>query len=49
MVQNGIEHAVMQIIAKTCDLMKCGLRLKIKNSVWNKDEQNTLFTHIAPF
>jgi 6-phosphogluconate dehydrogenase len=45
MVHNGIEYGVMQLIAETYDLMKCGLGLNDDElhgvfSAWNKGELN---------
>jgi len=52
MVHNGIEYAVMQLIAETYDLMKRGLDLNVDElhdvfSAWNNDELNSYLMEIT--
>jgi 6-phosphogluconate dehydrogenase len=52
MVHNGIEYGVMQLIAETYDLMKCGLGLNDDElhgvfSAWNKGELNSYLMEIT--
>ena len=52
MVHNGIEYAIMQLIAETYDLMKRGLRLSDDElheiyTSWNKSELNSYLVEIT--
>jgi len=52
MVHNGIEYAVMQLLAETYDLMKRGLgmnddKMRAVYVLWNKGELNSYLVEIT--